>query len=99
MLIFRETIGESKVEKKQGSFTTIFSVWNSMVGTGLLTIPWAFGQSGFILGLSKYDLCPNLNLVITFIQFAVSYYTCYLVLKVAGDDDDYTDTLKKYFGK
>eukprot|EP00347_Sterkiella_histriomuscorum_P006074 403354168 len=77
-----------KNEKQQGSFTTIFSVWNSMVGTGLLTIPWAYSNSGFILGI-----------IITFLQFVVSFYTCYLVLKVAGDDTDYTDTLKKYFGK
>jgi hypothetical protein len=27
---------------KHGSLTTIFSVWNAMVGTGLVTIPWAF---------------------------------------------------------
>jgi len=27
---------------KHGSLTTIFSVWNTMVGTGLLTIPWAY---------------------------------------------------------
>ena len=43
-----------KEVKKQGSFTTIFSVWNSMVGTGLLTIPWAYSESGFMLGMSKH---------------------------------------------
>jgi hypothetical protein len=37
--------------------------------------------------------------VITFILFIISFYTCYLVLKVAGNDIDYTETLKKYFGK
>jgi hypothetical protein len=38
---------------KHGSFTTIFSVWNAMVGTGMLTIPWGFSGSGLILGLCK----------------------------------------------
>lgn len=28
---------------KHGSLTVVFSVWNAMVGTGLLTLPWAFG--------------------------------------------------------
>jgi len=27
---------------KHGSFTTIFSVWNGMIGTGLVSIPWAY---------------------------------------------------------
>jgi hypothetical protein len=27
---------------KHGSLTNVISVWNSMVGSGLLTIPWAF---------------------------------------------------------
>jgi amino acid permease len=39
---------------KHGSLTTIFSVWNAMVGTGMLTIPWAYSNSGFVLGLCNY---------------------------------------------
>jgi amino acid permease len=37
--------------------------------------------------------------VITLISFLISYYTCYLVLKTAGTDIDYTDTLQKHFGR
>ena len=73
---------------KHGSLTTIFSVWNAMVGTGLVTIPWAYSQSGLVLGI-----------LITFTTFLVSFFTCFLVIKSAGDDGDYTDTLKKYMGK
>jgi amino acid permease len=40
-------------EKKHGAFTIIFSVWTSMVGTGAITIPWAFSNSGMVLGVSK----------------------------------------------
>ena len=37
--------------------------------------------------------------MLTFICFAVSFYTCYLVLKVAGTDIDFTETLQKQFGR
>jgi len=40
-------------EKKHGAFTIIFSVWTSMVGTGAITIPWAFSNSGMVLGVCK----------------------------------------------
>ena len=31
-----------KTTGKHGSLTNIFSCWNGMVGTGLVTIPWAY---------------------------------------------------------
>lgn len=85
---------------KLGSLTTIFSIWNAMVGSGLLTIPWGYSNSGLALGISKqYYLNINIMVVITLISFLISYYTCYLVLKTAGTDIDYTDTLQKHFGR
>ena len=81
-----------KKERKNGSLTIIFSVWNTMVGTGMLTIPWAYSNSGFLLGISKI-LRYLIGVVITFVCFLISFYTCYLVLKTAGSDTDYTDTL------
>ena len=33
------------------------------------------------------------------LSFFISYYTCYLVIKTAGTDTDYTDTLQKHFGR
>ena len=35
---------------KHGSLTNIFSCWNGMVGSGLVFVPWAFSNSGIILG-------------------------------------------------
>ena len=58
-----------------------------MVGSGLVTIPWAFSQSGIVLGS-----------ILTIIAFAFSFTTQYFVMKCAGNDMDYTDTLKKTFG-
>ena len=59
-----------------------------MVGAGLTTIPWAYQQSGILLGIG-----------LTTIAFAASYWTCYLVVITAGEDVDYTDTLQKAFGR
>ena len=73
---------------KHGSLTNIFSCWNGMVGTGLVTIPWAYSQSGIILGL-----------LLTVLAFAISFTTQYYIMKTAGNDLDYTDTLKKTFGR
>lgn len=50
---------EETGEAKHGSLTTIFSVWNAMVGTGMLTIPWAYSNSGFVLGLGNLPMQAN----------------------------------------
>ncbi|KAK3856281.1 hypothetical protein Pcinc_016879 [Petrolisthes cinctipes] len=36
---------------KQASHITIIAIWNTMMGTSLMTMPWAFGQAGFLGGL------------------------------------------------
>jgi len=59
-----------------------------MVGSGLVTVPWAYSQSGMILGL-----------ILTWAAFIISFTTQYFIMKTAGKDRDYTDTLKKTFGK
>lgn len=73
---------------KHGSLTNIFSCWNGMVGTGLVTIPWAYSKSGLVLGL-----------ILTVLAFTVSFTTQYYIMKTAGSDIDYTETLRKTFGK
>lgn len=73
---------------KHGSFTNIFSCWNGMVGTGLVTIPWAYSRAGMLLGI-----------VLTIIAFVISFTTQYFIMKTAGEDKDYTTTLRKTFGK
>jgi amino acid permease len=84
-LILKNLIDDE--DGKHGSLVTIFSSWNAMVGTGMVTVPWAFQQSGVVLGI-----------VLTFVAFAFSTYTCFLVIKTAGGDLDYTETIKKQFG-
>ncbi|XP_076065824.1 neutral amino acid transporter 9-like [Oratosquilla oratoria] len=64
------------VDGKQASFVTIIAIWNTMMGTSLLTMPWAFGQAGFVGGL-----------LIMISMAALCLYTSYRVLvlqKVMG---------------
>ena len=61
-------------DQKQSSTVIIFSVWKTMLGSAVVSLPWAFQQAG--LGLS---LC------ITFISFIVGWYTCSLIIDQTGD--------------
>lgn len=78
----------SDLTGKHSSISTIFSVWNTMVGSSLLTIPWAFSNSGILLGI-----------FISFVTFAIAFYTCNLYIKLARNDLDFSDTVYKYYGK
>ncbi|XP_065069584.1 neutral amino acid transporter 9-like [Rhopilema esculentum] len=80
---------------KQSSLITIFAIWNTMMGTSLLSLPWAIGQSGFVLGMA---------LIIT--MGLICFYTCYLILKSANYMDkskfealEFTDVCEHYLGK
>ena len=59
-----------------------------MIGTAVATLPWTFQQSGLLLGL-----------ILCFTSFLISFYTCKLIIDMAGNDSDYSDTLKKFYGK
>ena len=74
--------------EKQSSFVIIFSCWKTMLGTAVVTLPYCFQQSGILLGL-----------VLSFVTFLISFYTCKLIIEMAGTDPDYADTLRKFYGK
>lgn len=59
-----------------------------MVGSGVVALPWTFQESGIILGL-----------IICLVGLVVSYRTCILMIRCAGNDKEYFDTLYKYWGK
>jgi hypothetical protein len=49
-------LDKNRVLSKQfsGKFVIfIISVWNTMVGSNLLSIPWAFSESGLVVGIGK----------------------------------------------
>jgi sodium-coupled neutral amino acid transporter 9 len=37
----------------QSSRATVFSIWNTMIGSTVLSIPWGMQQSGLLIGASN----------------------------------------------
>ena len=86
-LIGAQAAADGEQPAKSSSLVIIFSCWNTMVGSAMVSLPWAFSESGIILGI-----------LISFTSFIISYYTCALIIITAKDDSDYVFTLKKYYG-
>ena len=59
-----------------------------MIGTAIVSLPWAFQKSGIVIGVATSLIC-----------YLISFYTCWLIVDSIGDDPDYSDTLRKYYGK
>uniref|UniRef100_A0A4W2HHC4 Neutral amino acid transporter 9 n=1 Tax=Bos indicus x Bos taurus TaxID=30522 RepID=A0A4W2HHC4_BOBOX len=55
---------------KNTSLVTIFMIWNTMLGTSILSIPWGIKQAGFTTGMCVIMLMGLLTL-----------YCCYRVVK------------------
>ena len=58
-----------------------------MIGAAIVTLPWAFQQSGMALGAA-----------ISFSSYLVSFYTTKLIVDATGQDADFCITLRKYYG-
>jgi len=56
--------------RKQGDLISIFTTWNMMMGTSLLTIPWAIQQAGLTAGL-----------IIIALLFTAAVYSAVILLK------------------
>mmetsp|Transcript_12476 Transcript_12476/g.18648 ORF Transcript_12476/g.18648 Transcript_12476/m.18648 type:complete len:546 (+) Transcript_12476:67-1704(+) len=52
------------------SFSVIFSIWNTMVGSTMLSLPWAIREAGVIPGI-----------IILCFMATISFYTCTLVVQ------------------
>ena len=63
-------------------------MWKTQIGSAVVTLPWAFQQSGVLLGCT-----------ISFTSFIASYYTCQLIVNCAKKDSDFSDTIRRYYGK
>ncbi|CAH8622296.1 unnamed protein product [Heterobilharzia americana] len=90
---------QTKSEAKQNSIITIFTIWNTMMGTSILVMPWAIQQAGFTLGI----------FLIIFVAF-IAWYCGHLVLKATEDlkiiqnlhssvDMEFTDVCYYHLGK
>ncbi|XP_032624897.1 neutral amino acid transporter 9 isoform X2 [Chelonoidis abingdonii] len=79
---------------KNSSVVTIFMIWNTMMGTSILSMPWGIKQAGFTTGLSLILLMGSLTL-----------YCCYRVVKsrtmiplIDTSNWEFPDVCKYYFG-
>jgi len=81
-------MSDSVISKQQTTFVTIFAVWNSMVGGGLVSHPWAFSESGVIL-----------SVIINTMSLIACYYTCNLCITCCKGDDDFSTTMRRFFGQ
>ncbi|CAK9304675.1 unnamed protein product [Gordionus sp. m RMFG-2023] len=89
------------VVRKEGSvfykrLITVFTLWNTMVGSGMLAMPWAFFQAGYIAGTVFIILFGFLG-----------FFTCYLILRQSHniktqlkfrDLPDFSDVCGYYIG-
>eukprot|EP00918_Siedleckia_nematoides_P045971 GHVU01100803.1.p1 GENE.GHVU01100803.1~~GHVU01100803.1.p1 ORF type:complete len:581 (+),score=22.61 GHVU01100803.1:81-1823(+) len=80
---------------KQSSIITIFSIWNTMMGTSLLSMPWAIQQAGFACGLA---------LMVT--MAGITLYTAHKVMQSVnflassvGQMIEFSDVCSYYLGR
>lgn len=78
---------EAPGDGKQSSVRTIFSIWNTMMGSSLMALPWGYSQAGLIGGIV-------LSLAVAFI----AWYTCYLILKLTHNHNDLFELAEEYLG-
>ena len=87
-MVVLQVPGDIDSSGKHGSLTVVFSVWNAMVGTGMLTLPWAFGQGGLVK-----------SFFLTLGAFTLSFMTQYFTMAAARQEDiDFSRTLGRHFG-
>ncbi|XP_072920542.1 neutral amino acid transporter 9 [Hemitrygon akajei] len=78
---------------KNPSIVTIFSIWNTMMGTSILSLPWALKEAGFTFGII---LIIAMNILML--------YSCYRVVKsrqtvpIDTSSWEFPDVCKYYFG-
>ena len=55
--------------KEPSAFTTIFSVWNTMIGSSMLSLTWAFGNSGLVGGV-----------VVVLVMLLITWYSIRMIM-------------------
>nr|XP_002125488.1 sodium-coupled neutral amino acid transporter 9 isoform X1 [Ciona intestinalis] len=82
----------TKTTGKQSSVVTIFAIWNTMMGTSLLSMPWGLGQAGFLFGILLILLSAMLTL-----------YTAFRVLQstntLSFEAFEFSDVVSFYLGR
>ncbi|XP_025110974.1 sodium-coupled neutral amino acid transporter 9-like isoform X2 [Pomacea canaliculata] len=81
------------VAGEQSSIITIFALWNTMMGTSILSMPWAIKQAGYVCGIAMLILMA-----------AINGYTSYRVLRsvdffLGKKISEFSDVCKHFLGK
>eukprot|EP00047_Mylnosiga_fluctuans_P024926 m.176149 g.176149 ORF g.176149 m.176149 type:complete len:529 (+) comp9957_c1_seq2:2131-3717(+) len=86
--------GPTETPGTQSSLITILSLWNTMMGTSVLAMPWALNQAGFSLGI-----CLMLGMA------TLACFTCVIVIRsgeggrLNGEDVEFADVCRYYLGQ
>eukprot|EP00937_MAST-01D_sp_MAST-1D-sp2_P001179 g1179.t1 len=73
---------------RQSSLATVASIWNTMIGSTLVTLPYGFAQAGMLVGTA-----------VVLLMGSVCCYTCVLVIRHGSKFPDFTDFTRHYFGR
>lgn len=84
----------TRLPGSQPSWVTIFSLWNTMMGTSLLSMPWAINQAGFVCGISFLLFMAALMLY-------TSYRILYTLKGFKSDSEvvEFSDVCRHYLGR
>lgn len=79
--------------QQAGSAGIIFTLWNTMMGSTLLVMPYTFQQAGWLLAMVLSILCA-----------IISHYTCALILRyaqgmMADPSAEFADLAHAHFGE
>ncbi|XP_046753895.1 sodium-coupled neutral amino acid transporter 9-like isoform X2 [Diprion similis] len=85
-------ISSKSKKRTQSSLVTIFSIWNTILGSSLLTMPWGIAMAGLI---------PGIGLILA--MGGLCLYTAYRLLQVhkyhgAGGNGDVTELSRTLLG-
>ena len=79
---------EQKIDggKKVSSIQTIFSIWNTMIGSSIVSIPYNVYNAGII---------PTV--IIGLLYGFICYFTCSIVVKLGGKEEEFANVVYNYF--
>ena len=86
--IIKESESFNKKTKKVNSFHTILSIWNAMIGSSTVALPYNVYCSGII---------PSI--ILNIIYGLIFFYTCKIYADFGEKDTDFSITIEKYFSK
>jgi amino acid permease len=78
---------DGEVEVEKSSIISIFTIWNMMAGPSVLTLPFAYYNSGLAVGF-----------LVTYLTYAATLRTCIYVKRTTEPGKDYFATVEKYLG-